>query len=500
MSLQEAAGYDTSSIVSTWEEIGYSQEEQEEQQAHLNETIIKAIQSYQESLEGQRDSMKSQIQEIYESFSKLLHAFGKPESELQKILSKLSDEMKLKEKLELINTKFSEFKDANQHIIDKFENLHSQCSQLLDRLEVKEEDRGEFATLNNDDYTNEKMERYEDKLKRLKSEIENREKVMKNFFKESTTISNKLEIEMPQSLVDLYNSQKITLEALKEAEDYQKELIQKKEVREEELSKKLVVLQKLWNILDVKKQERQKFINSFKTIGDSVVKAYDDEADKLRERREEKLPEIVENQKRQIKELEATLHLTPDQIEEIPIEGKNLNDVYDLLDQRYDDLYKEYTEVKTIVESINQREELIKESEELAENARKLEEKLKKKKSHQQPPDQKQAAKDEQAKRRINSLLPRVEKKLYISLIEYQTLKNCNFLWDGEEYIQKLEGIKISPAEIQKAKNAGKKKGSSRRTSHFPEASSKPLTVETGKKRVSRRSLENKPCIGNQHE
>lgn len=504
MSLDEVAEYDTSSIINTWQEIGYSQEEQEEEQGKFNDELIKAIKSYQEMLENVRDSMKEQIVETYESFSKLVKSFGKTENELHTILSCLKDDMKLKEKLEVINSKFTEFKQSHQHIIDKFENLHSECSQLFERLEIDAENRGEFSELDVDDYTNAKMEKYEEKLKNLKSEIENRERIMKNFFKESTAISNRLQVEMPQSIVDLYNSQKITDEALKEAEDYVKELIEKKEQREAELSKKLITLQKLWAILDVKTSERQKFINSFKTIGDSVVEAYDKEAESLRERREEKLPEIVENQKKQIKELEATLHLTDDQIKEIQTEGKNLNEVYDLLDERIEELTKEYNEVKIIIESINQREELIKERDDLDEAARKQEEKLKKKKSHQPPVDQKQAAKDEQARRRIKSLLPRIEKKLYISLIEYQTLRGEDFLWDGKEYIHNVENIKLSSSELAKAKGVGKKKcASSRRTSHFPEVTSKPLmapAAEKGKKKVSRRSLENKPCIGNQHE
>ena len=201
MSLQEVAEYDTSAIVSTWQEIGYSQEEQEEQQEKLNEVIIKAIQSYQEMIENDRDSMKEQIVDIYESFSKLLKAFGKPESELNNILSCMNDEMKLKEKLNVINSKFTEFQASHQHIVDKFENLHSECSQLFDRLEINAENRGEFTTLDTEDYTNGKMEKYEEKLKNLKNEIENRERIMKNFFKESVSLSFGSLIEDNKSLI-----------------------------------------------------------------------------------------------------------------------------------------------------------------------------------------------------------------------------------------------------------------------------------------------------------
>lgn len=498
MSLEVAQSYDTSSILQTWNDIGYSQNEQELQQEELNEIIINAIKTYEIKLQETYNSMNEKSNSILESFIQLMKAFGKSDKEIESELSTITDDLKIKQKYEIMNAKFTDFKNANQHIFDKFDQLYSECQKMFDRLEIKAEERGEFGVVCNTDYTNERLVRFEEKFNSLKSEIGNREKVIQSFALESTDISNALEISIPQNLLELYQSKAITNEALETAEAFQKELLLKKETREKELATKLATLHKLWNIFHLPQSERNAFISSFTTIGDKVVQAYDEQILRLKEQREEKLPEIVEQQKEDIQKLERDLNLIDSQIEIIETEGKDLNLVYDLLDQRFEALSSEYNDVKPIIESIQQREELIKENDEIDENARKLEAKQKKKKT-QVVVDQKKVAKDEQAKRRIKSLLPRIEKKLLVLLIKYQTQKGREYLWGGEEYIHNLDHIKLSDVELQKAKGIHKKKTppSSRRTSYFPE---RPAPVEGGKKHVVRRSLENKPCIGNKKE
>ncbi|OHS98938.1 hypothetical protein TRFO_34701 [Tritrichomonas foetus] len=492
MSLEVAAQYDTTPIVSIWKEIGYDEETQISEQEKLNEVLLNAIKSYQTSLETTRNSMESQITETKQAYIKLMHAFGKPESEVIKVINGLQDGT-LKQQLEDVESKFTSFRNANQSTIDKFVSLHSQCAELFDRLKIKE--RGDFSTVGDDDYTDARATKFEQKLNALKNEVKNRENILEKLNKETNALSASLELEIPEDVISVFTQKLITNEALKIANDHQAELHKKKEVRDAEISSRIAILNKLWNIFHITQAERNRFINSFTTVSDSVVKAYDEEISRLKEQREEKLPEIVEQQKVDIKNLEAELHMTGDQIVEIPIEGKNLNEVYDLLDQRFEILTKEFNEVKPIIDSIQQREELLKETQELNESARKMELALKKKKQI----DQKKAAKDEQSRRRIKSLLPRIEKKLLVLLIEYQTRKEADFLWDGREYIQELEHIKLSDVELQKAKGLNRKKSlTSRRTSHI---SALANIAANPKKGTTRKSLENRhPNVSNQHE
>jgi hypothetical protein len=136
---------------------------------------------------------------------------------------------------------------------------------------------------------------------------------------------------------------------------------------------------------------------------------------------------------------------------------------------------------------INQRTELLHEANELNESAKRIEEARVKKKEI----DMKKVNRDEQARCRIRSLLPRLEKKLLLALLEFQSSKEREFLWEGQIYIDQLAHIKLSDVELRQAKFTRKKSlPPSRRVSQLG-----PL--ENGPKKGSRQSLENRAAAPN---
>jgi hypothetical protein len=131
---------------------------------------------------------------------------------------------------------------------------------------------------------------------------------------------------------------------------------------------------------------------------------------------------------------------------------------------------------------INQRTELLTEADGLNEAAKRVEEARVRKKEV----DQKKLNKDEQARRRIRSKLPRLERKLLLALLEYQTNQEKDFLWDGQPYVEQLTHIKLSDVELRQAKFTRKKSvPSSRRISQLG-------VLEDPSKKSARQSLENR--------
>ena len=490
MSLEAFANYSTTPIINFWKEIGYNEDEQKNEQEKLNCLIIQTLNQYTNSLEMTCNSMKTKIVDTNNAYSKMMKAFGQTQEQIQAALSSTCDGT-LIEQLNFAESRFNKYKEEHQTTFDRFQNAYDRITHMFNRLDIHE--RGEFEAIGDNDFSDSRLSRFEEKLKELSTEISAREEKLRKLYDESCQFAQKLEVEIPVNIQAINTGCLITFDSIQALEQFHQNIQKRKETRDAEILARQNILNKLWNIFHTPQSERHSFINSFKTISDSVLTKYDEEISRLKEQREEKLPEIVKKQKADIKQLEKDLNMTEEQINHIENgqladsqnELRDLNEVYDSLDQIYETLMKEYNDVKSIIESIKQREELRKEKEELDEEQKKMEIAIKKK----HPIDQKKAAKDEQSRRRIKSLLPRIEKKLLVNLIEYQTKKGRNFTWGGIEYINELSDIKLSDVELQKAKGKGRKPA-------MRNAGNAPCKSNAApKKRVSRKSLENHPNL-----
>jgi hypothetical protein len=97
---------------------------------------------------------------------------------------------------------------------------------------------------------------------------------------------------------------------------------------------------------------------------------------------------------------------------------------------------------------VNQRAEIVAEFDRISAEAGAAAEEGKK----PGPLDPSAARRAEKASRRHKVVLPRVEKKLKILLIEFKEQNSEDFMWDGEPIIGKLEHVHIARSELQHIK------------------------------------------------
>jgi hypothetical protein len=467
--------FDGEALIRLWHNIGLTESEQAQETAKLEALVRQTIATFQSDFVNIEQSLKDQIQSVWTAYHSLCSAFGASASPVLLDPSKAS----LRNRLSQITTEYDTFKEAHQARISEFDALHSEVSSLFSKLEIPEQDRGEFATLGCQDYTTTRLQRFTETRKLLREQVTARQDELAKRHASIQNLSAELEVAVPDDVTAAAQALDISTETMKKVVECEANLKATKQLREAEIDRRKAVIARLWEALNIPTEERASFVTEPATLGESILDAYANEIAKLKARREEHLPEIIRGQLAEINRLEAEMHQP---LTQISMEGQDANQVSETLEGIFDSLKAEESEVKSCIELIEQRSELLKDLEELNGSAKLIEEaRLKKKEVNP-----KKVNKDEQARRRIRSLLPRLEKKLLMALHEYQASKEREFLWDGRPYVEHLAHIRLSDVELRQAKTARKKSvAASRRASQLG-----PL--DDSGKGPFRKSLENR--------
>ena len=240
---------------------------------------------------------------------------------------------------------------------------------------------------------------------------------------------------------------------------------------------------RLWDLLNISTKERTRFLHSHSTLSNEDIESCINERKRLWELRNQKLPELIISLKEQISIIADYLQMAENSI---PVfDETDLEKAFKLYEDELQKLEDEKKKMSPYIDLILKREELLAEMEELtkeAKRAAKLEVKGK-------LVDQKKQNKDEQTRRRIRSILPRLEKNLLLMLMEYKEDNSVEFLWKGEPYIQNLSHIRLSDVEISRAK-----KKNIRKKSMQPK---KEVINLIGEKGYPRRFSENNRMLAN---
>jgi hypothetical protein len=442
--------FDSSPIQQLWTAMGFDQSEQDSEQKKLSDAILGAIGDYQNGLDQTMQELKSQFDSVTSEYAAMMKAFGvPPETAAQTIES--FDSLNLRSRVAKAATDFEAFKEAHKAQIDQLATVQAEVWALFDKLEIPESDRGEFASVGSDDYTSARIQRFIETAKLLSEQVAARAAQLEKRFTSIEKISVELDVTVPEFVTAAHQSQDISTATMQKIVEVEADLIATKQLREAAIEQKKIELGKLWNVLQTPEPEREQFFAAWASLGESTLEAYSSEIAKLRTLRQDHLPQIIESRIAEIAKIKAQLHK-----ESAPIDVSSLdpNQAYDMLEQTVEALTAELAEVSPIVDSINQREDFLRETAELNEWTKRIEEALAKK----QEVDQKQVNRGERARRRIRSLLPRLEKKLLLMLIEYQARHaDKPFLWGAKPYAANLEHIRLSDVEMRQAK-CGRKK------------------------------------------
>ena len=202
-----------------------------------------------------------------------------------------------------------------------------------------------------------------------------------------------------------------------------------------------------WNLLNIPENQRKEFLNQRNKLSEKDIQECYYENIKLLKLIEEKLPELNNNLINQIIEISKNLYLKEEDLNNFLININKLNnnkEKFIELDSLLNNLKRSFKLSQPIIQLIEQRNDIINNYNDLINNKNFL--------------INKEDLKTQKYKRRFKYLLPRLEKKLLLKLLEFNTAQGYHFQWKGQDFINFLDHIILSPAEKQQAKNEGRRK------------------------------------------
>ena len=484
-----------SKLFSLWAEIGYTSNEKENQQNKIKDEIISIFQKLIEKTNEEKVNLQQEIDKSLDTYANLSKALGKS----QKL--QYSEDSSLRQKYNEINIAYNKLYKDSKDIINKFKQVQNEISNNFSILGTPVKDRGEFSSVGNKDLSDMRYQRYIQKNQELSNEIETRQRNMSNIKKEIIKICAEIEVQVSEEVQEIFNENRITDDSFTTVNAFLKQMSEEKEKRKGEMMVLVKEIAKLWSLLNVSDAEKTAFVNSHSTLGTESISFCKSELERLNKQRLEQLPQILKNQQETIKQLSIYTHTQPEvDITIDPFKEESKEEVYLIYDDEIKRLNALKEELGPLLDLVMQREMMLHEYDYLS----KLFEQRSKGQGHTKYispiENPKQIIKEENDFRRIKNMIPRMEKKLKLALLEYKAVNGHDFELDGEPYINKLSHIILSNLEIMNSLE-----GHNKRTQQKSRKSLAPVIknedfMPKEKKDLIRRKSENCPRVSNLYQ
>jgi len=432
----------TLALENIWLSIGYSDKEKLEKKMEIERIISETFAKYLQDAKDAKSELENLINQRVISYNRLLKALENSNSEPLGFPT----EGTLKEKFDFVDRAYKRLLSESKNQIEQFGGLQQQVCQLFNQLGVGQEERGEYSVVGDLDLSNSRLLRFKSKIVELQNEVKTRLTQLSSMYSSILTVSSELEYDLPNDINVILDKKKIDSQSMKKIQEFYHFITKSKEERLQHISRMANEITRMWELLNVGKTERQAFLQSHSTLSDSVIKSCEKEIQSLRKKMVSVFPSLIHEQQGLIEELCSQLNI---EVNIRPFESFELDEMESVFNSNNTEialLRKRMEKIAPILESINQREEMINEQDTLIKEANDRIKNMGKK-----PIDSKKVLKDENSLRRIKSLLPRLEKKLKILLIEYSEENNQPYIWNDVPYISHLDHVFLSDIELKKA-------------------------------------------------
>ncbi|WWC87953.1 uncharacterized protein L201_002853 [Kwoniella dendrophila CBS 6074] len=236
-------------------------------------------------------------------------------------------------------------------------------------------------------------------------------------------------IEWSDELIDLWNS--------------------RKEQHESKIQELYNLVEPLWSRLEIDQDTMDLFVDMNRGSGESVIKAYEEEYERLLELRRSSLSSFIENTRKEIDVLQTELMLSDDERAEF---GAFIDDDYSeellhLHEEEINRLKEEVESKSALLPRVREWHALVRDEEELERSAN-------------DPNRFKMRGgamlKEEKMRKRVAVLKPKIETELLSMLPEWEETNGRPFLVSGERVITKIEEEKEAKEAAKEAKKRAK--------------------------------------------
>jgi hypothetical protein len=323
--------------------------------------------------------------------------------------------------------------------------LQNQIDFIFTHLGIT--DRGDFSEIGTEDLTKNRLYNYEKKYRELSNDFARRAMDFDTLKSKIVTLSSDIQEAIPAYVDDIFARADFSDAAREKLEDLVYELHTLWEQRRTHIAEIAVEITKLWDLLKIDDSVRRQFLNSHTVLSAKNVEDCIREAERLTTLRDANLPSIIRTLKADISRICEEIGYSDDNRDDIIYSsiGPDDLDTFVKLDSELIQLKKIRVASRPIIDLIRQRKEIRSEYEELGEFA-------KRNGDEAQPLDIKVRLHTEKVLRRHRYVLPRVEKKLKLSLIQFREQEGSDFLWNGTPMIEELEDVQLSTSEMEMLK------------------------------------------------
>jgi hypothetical protein len=429
-------------IEALWNKIGLTSDERTQEKETIDERITQVFTNCLSDLRKRCRELEVEIVKVTQSHISLLETFGDTDAAIQSLRQEWTpSDLPLRECLLIATEACNRDKMRYGKLLERVEFLKCEAQKLFDALETPESDRGEWATLDSK-FTADKLQRLETLVGSMSTDYRLRQDAILNANKLIATLSAELELEIPNQIVNIFATNTLSHASIAHVTQYAQELQTLKDSRVDQITRMATEITRLWCLLDVDEDARQEFLQVHSTLSATVIESCEKEIEQLVMLRAERLPVLIEQQEARIEQLLSTLHVIGPRADH----GDDLQATFDRNEEELIYLTELHRKMEPFLELIGHREEML-----LELHAAKTE------------PGKKPDPREEQRKRRMRALLPRLEKKLYQMLVEFREVNGRDLEWDAEPYINGLGHIILSDIELRAIRARARKRSTQRK-------------------------------------
>ena len=448
----------TENLEQLWNQLGLDAKMRNEQMNQMKEKCEKIFNDNLVLLNQQCNNTKEKIKQLQNKHKQAMAAYGIPETEIYSSFKPIED-TNLLAQLAAAEKEYEQFRIKITEQIQKIENFVLICKESFEALETPPEDRGEYASVGETDFTRERIERFRIKVEELHKEINARASQIKSTKNRIISALNMISDYATPEINALLNKDKVGNSYIKALDDLEKNVMKEKESRLQQLNDLALDITNSWDTLNTPQEERDEFLKQYNNLSLKTLEDCRKEIIRLKQKENEILPKLLEGKRKELANLYAALHIS---LESRAHFDKTACKEDDILHAEYQFLSEEIIRLKKIQDKyhpilveINKRETIIEDYQyvcSIQNDPRRL--------TSRGPGMGQQLMKEEKARQRYKFTLPHVEQKLYQLLTDYFKENNTHFEWDGQPYIEKLSQENIAKAasnETKKAKTLPKK-------------------------------------------
>lgn len=485
-----------------WDEIGLTQDEKDEEMRKMKENLIRVKSDFIAQTLQRCQTANAEIEEIKGKHIEMLNSLGASQADIQ-IVESSGNTGTIKARYEEVTQNFENFQVLiYNRRYQEFSEFQKQIDFAFEQIGISEKEKREpFDEIGTENLSQERLTQYQHKAKELNKEVASREARFNELRDRISQLSKDLQEPVAEKATAVLEERKYSDKAFKVLDKTVRELEDLYDTRKQHVAEMAVEITKLWDLLRVDELERKQFLEEHNALSQKNVQDCIDEAQRLTKLRNENIDEIIgrlraeitkyckdlsysqeqreeifercENAPEQAQTEEAS-HENNEQTECFDLDETNCEDVSPELQRkidiftRYDaervHLRKVHLTAQPIIDLIKQRKEIIDDFKELSDPGR-MKRKYGGENDEEEEEEEKTISKlhAEKVTRRHKYVLPRVEKKLKILLIQFHEQNGEDFLWNGKPIINKLSHVQVAPSELRQIKRKKSKGQTSRK-------------------------------------